>query len=335
MRSRFGVPLVLACLALGIGPGSAFAAGQGEPATRAAEYPSRPIRLVLPFPPGASTDAVVRIMAPRLADVLGQPWVIDNRAGAAGNIAGELVARAAPDGYTLLLGFSTALTVNASLYPKMAFDPLKDLAPITQTATSQYKLMVHGSVPARTIAELVAHARARPGALNYASAGVASPLHLAAELFKARAGVDIVHIPFKGGGPAAAALLSGEAQMSFSNVASSLDHIKAGRLRALAVTGLARSALAPDLPTLHESGYPGFNVTSWHSLLAPSGTPQSIVERLHAATLRVIRMPEVAKLIGNVGYEPTGTTPQELARLMRSESVVWAKVVRDANIRPE
>jgi tripartite-type tricarboxylate transporter receptor subunit TctC len=313
----------------------ASAASPVRGGTVAGEYPNRPIRLLLPFPPGAATDAVVRIMVPRLSEVVGQQWVVDNRSGAGGNIAGDLVAKAAPDGYTLLLGFSTFMTVNSSLYANMPFDPLKDLAPITQTATSQYKLMMHSSVPAKTVKELVAYAKANPGKLNYASAGVASPLHLAAELFKSRAGVDIVHVPFKGGGPAAAALLSGEAQLSFSNVSSSLDHIRSGRLRAVAVTGLTRSALAPELPTLHESGYPGYSVTSWHSLLTTAGTPQPIIRRLHDAAVQVIRIPEVAKLINNAGYEPTGTSPQELLDLMRTETKTWAKLVKDANIRPD
>jgi len=314
-----------------------FAAGalaQGSAGGREA-YPTRPIRLLLPFPPGGGTDAVVRVMTPKLAEALGQQWVVDNRGGAAGNIAAEIVARAAPDGYTLLLGFSTVMTVSKSLYPRLPFDPVKDFAPITQTGTSQYILIVHPSVPANSVKELVAVARAKPGGLNYASAGVASPLHLAAELFRSRAGIDIVHVPYKGGGPAAAAILAGEAQILFGSVASSMEHIRAGRLRALGVTGLKRSALAPDLPTVAESGFPGFEVTAWHSFVAPAGTPPAIIRRLNAETLKVLRIPEVVKLINNVGYEPTGTTPEALAEIIRTESQTWARLVKEAGIRAQ
>jgi tripartite-type tricarboxylate transporter receptor subunit TctC len=327
------------CIAVALVAAGGFVAvpafGQGAAPGRTDNYPSRPIRLVLPFPPGGGTDAVVRVMAPKLAEAMGQQWVVDNRGGAAGNISAEIVARAAPDGYTLLLGFSTVMTVSKSLYPRLAFDPEKDFAPITQTGTSQYILIVHPSVAARTVKELVAIAKAKPGALNYASAGVASPLHMAAELFRSRAGIDIVHVPYKGGGPAAAAVLAGEAQILFGSVASSMEHIKAGRMRALGVTGLARSMLAPELPTLAESGFPGFNVTAWHSFLAPAGTPPAIVKRLHAETVRVLRAPDLIKLIHNVGYEPTGTTPEALAELIRTESQTWAKVIKEAGIRAE
>jgi tripartite-type tricarboxylate transporter receptor subunit TctC len=298
-------------------------------------YPTKPIRLVLPFPPGGGTDALARILTPRLNERLGQSIVIDNRPGAAGNISADIVAKSAPDGYTLLMGFSTVLTTSKSLYAKLPFDPERDFVPVTQLATAQYILVLHPSVAAKTLPDLIALARAKPGALNYASSGVGSPLHLAAELFKARAGIDLVHVAYKGGGPAAAAVLGGETQVLFGSVASSLPHIRSGRLRALAVTGARRSQLAADLPTIAESGFPGFNVTAWDSVLAPRGTAREIVTRLHAEIAQVLKVNEVREQINNVGYEPTGTTPDELAAIIRTESATWAKVIRDANIRAE
>ena len=307
----------------------------GAACAHAQTYPSKPIRFVLPFPPGGGTDALARILSPRLSERLGQSIVIDNRPGAAGNISADIVAKSAPDGYTLLMGFSTVLTTSKSLYAKLPFDPERDLVPITQLATAQYILVVHPSVAAKSIVELIALARAKPGTLNYASSGVGGPLHLSAELFKARAGIDLVHVAYKGGGPAASAVLAGETQVLFGSVASSLQHIRTGRLRALAVTGSRRSPLAPELPTIAESGFPGFNVTAWDSLLAPKGTAPEVVTKIHAEVAQVLKQPKIRELINNVGYEPTGTTPAELAALIRSESATWAKVIRDADIRAE
>ncbi len=297
-----------------------------------AQYPLKAIRLVLPFPPGGGTDALARIIAPRLAESMGQPFVIDNRAGAAGNIANEIVARAAPDGYTLLMGFSTTLTVNPQLY-KLSFDVRKDLAPITQLATAQYFLVLHPSVQASSLKEFIALAKAHPRQLNFSSSGVGSPLHLAAELFSQRAGIELVHVAYKGGGPAAAAVLAGEVQVLFGSVASTIGHIKAGRLRALAVTGAKRSSLMPELPTIEESGFPGFRVTAWDSVLAPGGTPRPVIEQLNRAIVGVIRMPDVQKAFTNIGYEPTGTTPAELERIIESETALWAEVIKAANIK--
>ena len=298
-------------------------------------WPIKPIRMLLPFPPGGGTDAVARMLSPRLSEATGQQWVIDNRGGASGNIAAELAARSAPDGHTVLMGFSTLMTVNKSLYPKAQFDPVKDFSPVTHMAVSQYLLTVHPAVAAKSITELVALAKAKPGALNYASAGVASPLHLSGELFRSRAAVNIVHIAYKGGGPAVAAVLAGEAQMVFGSVTASMPLVRAAKLRALAVTGLARSNLAPELPTLHESGFPGFNVTAWQSMVVPAGTPRGIVMRMHGEIIKALAMPEVTRLFHNIGYEITGTTPEKLAEIIRDESRLWARVIREANIRPE
>lgn len=323
----------LAALCAGFALGALPLAAAHAAESRA--YPTKPIRLVLPFPPGGGVDTVARIMAPKLTEKLGQPVIIDNRPGAAGNISAELVAKAAPDGYTLLVGFSTVMTVNKSLYPNVPFDPVRDFEPILQLTTSQYILIVHPSVPAKTVAELVRLAKAKPGALNYASAGIASPLHLAGELFKTRAGIDMVHLAYKGGGPAATAVLTGEAQVIFGSAAASLAHIEAGKLRALAVTGLTRSSLAPHLPTLHESGFPDFNVTAWQSYVAPAGTPREIVNRVRSATVEVLRIPEIAAAVRKAGNEVTATTPEQLAQIIRTESDVWAKVIKAANIRAQ
>ncbi|MEA3155802.1 MAG: hypothetical protein QOK44_3391 [Betaproteobacteria bacterium] len=299
-----------------------------------AAYPTKPIRLVLPFPPGGGTDALARIIGPRLTESLGQPVVIDNRSGAAGNIANETVARAVPNGYTLGMGFSTTLTVNPQLY-KLSFSVMKDLAPITQLATAQYILVVHPSVQAASVKELIALAKVRPGQLSYSSSGVGSPLHLAGELFSQRAGVKLLHVPYKGGGPAAAAVLGGEVQVLFGSVASTLSQIKGGRLRALAVTGPTRSPVAPELPTIEESGFPGYRMTAWDSVLAPSDTPRTLINQLHDEIVKIVSMPEVRKAFLSIGYEPTGTTPAELAQIIKDETALWSGVIKTANITVE
>ena len=325
MTRRTGccVAAALASVALFFGSASAVAA-----------YPEKPIRLVLPFPPGGGTDALARIMSPHLTANLGQPIVIDNRSGAAGNIANETVARAAPDGYTLLMGFSTTLTVNPQL-DKLAFDVAKDLAPVTQLATAQYILVLHPSVQAASVKELIALSKARPGQLNFSSSGVGSPLHLAGELFSQRAGIKLVHVAYKGGGPAAAAVLSGEVQVLFGSVASTIGPIKAGRLRAVAVTGAKRSNVMPELPTIEESGFPGFRVTAWDSILAPGGTPRALIAQLNGVFTKVLSMPDVRKAFLNIGYEPTGTSPAELARIIRQETALWSGVIKAADIKLE
>jgi tripartite-type tricarboxylate transporter receptor subunit TctC len=261
---------------------------------------------------------------------MGQTWVVDNRGGAAGNLAAEIVADAAPDGYTVFMGFSTVLTVNPSLY-KLRYNVQKDFAPVTLLATAQYILVVHPSVQAGSLKEFVVLAKQKPGGFNYASAGVGSPLHLAAELFKKRAGVDMVHLPYKGGGPAAAAVLAGEAQVIFGSVASSIPHVKAGKLKALATTGTKRSKVAPDLPTIAESGFPGFDVTSWYAFLVPARTSPAIVKRLHDEAVKAVGLPDVQQAMSRQGLEVDAGTPQELAQRIASETAVWAGVIKDAD----
>ncbi len=299
-----------------------------------AVYPTRPVRLLVPFAPGGGADALARILTPRLSESMGQTWVVDNRGGAAGNLAAETVANANPDGYTAFMGFNTVLTVNPSLY-KLPFSVEKDLQPVTLLATAQYILVVHSSVPATNFKEFIALARAKPGALNYASAGVGSPLHLAAELLKKRAGIDMVNVSYKGGGPAAAAVLAGETQALFGSVASSMPHVKTGRLRALATTGTRRAKVAPDVPTIAESGYPGFDVSSWYALLVPGPTPKAISERIRNEALKALQHPDVLAAMARQGLDPETSTAAELGQRMRSETAVWAGVIKDAGIKAQ
>jgi tripartite-type tricarboxylate transporter receptor subunit TctC len=290
--------------------------------------------LLVPFAPGGGADTLARIVTPKLHDALGQPWVVDNRGGAAGNLAAETVVNAAPDGHTVFLGFGTVLTVNPSLY-KLPFSMEKDLQPVTVLATAQYILVIHSSVPAATLKEFIAVAKQKPRAYNYASAGVGSPLHLAAELFKKRAGVDMVHIAYKGGGPAAASVVAGETQVLFGSVASSMPQVKAGRLKALATTGLKRSKVVPELPTIAESGFPGFDVSSWYSLMLPAQAPAAVAKRLRDTAIRVVGLPDVLEAMARQGLEVETSSPQELAARIKAETAVWAGVIKDAGIRPE
>ncbi len=321
--------LFAVCIAILAWSACICAAYAAEPA-----YPMRPVRLLVPFAPGGGADTLARIITPRMHDALGQPWVVDNRGGAAGNIAAETVARATPDGYTVFLGFNTVLTVNPSLY-KLPYSVEKDLLPITLLATAQYILVLHPSVQAATLKDFIALAKQKAGGLNYASAGVGSPLHLAAELFKKRAGVNMVHLAYKGGGPAAAAVLGGEAQVLFGSVASSLPQVKAGRLKALATTGMQRSKVAPELPTIAESGFPGFDVSSWYALLVPAGTSAAIVSRIRGAAIKAVEHPDVQEALSRQGLEVETSTPQALATRIRSETAVWAAVIKEAGIKAE
>jgi len=312
----------------------ACAAALAAPVADAPAYPVRPVRLLVPFAPGGGADSLSRIITPKLHDALGQAWVVDNRGGAAGNIAAETVAKAAPDGYTALMGFNTVLTVNPSLY-KLPYSVARDLQPVTLLATAQYILVTHPSVAAATLKDFIALAKQKPGSLNYASAGVGSPLHLAAELFKKRSGIDMVHLAYKGGGPSAAAVLAGEAQVLFASVASSIPQIKAGRLKAFATTGTKRSKVAPELPTIAESGFPGFDVSSWYALLVPTGTSPAIVNRIRGAAIKAVELPDVQEAMSRQGLEVETSTPQELAAKIKAETAVWAGVIKEAGIKAE
>ena len=300
----------------------------------AQEYPTRPVRLIVATVPGGGTDAIARILGAKLTELLGQQFVIDNRGGAGGIIGTELVARAPADGYTLLMGFIASLAMNPAL-TRTPYDTLKDFAPVSLVAEAQYVLTIHPSIPPRTVKDLVAYAKANPGRINYASAGSGTPVHLAAELFKSMAGVSMVHVPYKGGGPAAAAVLRGESQLIFGSVTATMPQIKAGKLIALGVTGPKRLPSAPQYPTIAELGYPGFEVTSWYGVLAPSRTPPGIIARLLAAVVNAVRAPEVREQMARQGLEPIGSTPAEFAAHLKREVARWARVVKEAGIKAD
>ena len=298
-------------------------------------YPGRPIRIVDAFPPGGPSDIVGRSMSPRLSEALGQPVVIDNRGGAAGVVGCDLVAKAAPDGYTLLLGPSGALTIQPSLSAKLPYDPQRDFEPVTQLTSGPQVIAVNPGVPAKSVADLISLAKAKPGQLNYASGGTGTANHLAAEVFKLAAGVDIVHVPYKGTGPALASVLTGETQMIVSSLLPALPHLKSGKMRALAVTSTSRSSAVPDVPTASESGLPRFETSSWHGILAPAKTPRGIIARLHDDFVKVLNMADVRERLMAQGLNVVGSTPQAFAAYIRSETVKYARVIKQVGIKPE
>jgi len=301
----------------------------------AQNYPIRPIRLLVPFPAGGGADTLARIFAPKLGDALGQQVIVDNRAGGGGNIALDIVAKAAPDGYTLILPLNSLLTVNPSMYSHLPFSVEKDLQPITQLSSSQHILLLYPGLNVSSVKDLLALAKAKPGTLTYASAGVGSTAHLGAELLKWRGGVDITHVPFKGASPGVIATMSGEVQMTFASVAAALQFMQAGKLKGLAVTSLKRAPTAPELPTLDEAGLKGFNVISWHALLAPAKTPAAIVNKLHSAALGLAKQPVIMEAMARQGMEATTNEPAALAAMIKAETSMWRDVIKAANIRAE
>jgi tripartite-type tricarboxylate transporter receptor subunit TctC len=312
---------------------SAYAAGGGIAA--AETYPSRSVRIVLPFAPGGGTDTLTRILSKKMSEDLGQAVIVDNRPGAAGNLATTVVAKATNDGYMLLLDLNTVLTVNPSLYPDMTVDIAKELAPISMIAEAAYVLVINPKLPVNSLKDLIDYAKAHPGALNYASAGVGSPLHLAGALLGARTGIDIIHVAYKGGGPAVLAVLAGDAQFYFGSIASTLPHIQAGKLKSVAVTSLKRSALLPNVPTMDESGLPGFNVTSWYGLLAPAGVSEDIVTTWQKELRKALVYPEVRAAMDREGLTPMLGTAAEMAEKIKTETASWKKVIEDAHIKPQ
>jgi len=297
-------------------------------------YPEKPIRLVVPFPPGSQVDTVARLFGQKLAEALGKPIVVDNATGAAGNIAADRVAKAAPDGYTLGFLVNAQIVINPSLY-KLAYDPVKDFAPVSQVTGSSSMLVVHNAVPAKSVKELVALAKAQPGGLTFASGGSGSSPHMAAELFKSVAGLDIRNIPYKGAPAAIPDLLGGRVTMMFSSIVAVLPLVREGKLRALAVTSLRRSSAVPELPTIAESGYPGFEVTAWYGLLAPAKTPATIVRKLHLETVKALALPDLRAKLADLGLEVIGNSPEELAAVIKSEIPKWAKVIKESGIKPD
>ena len=297
-------------------------------------YPTKPVRMIVAVPPGGPADTLARLVAPRLSESLGQPIVVDNRPGANGIIAYETTARAAPDGYTFT-AVAAGVVINASLYKSVPYDPLKDFAPITLGITVPNILVVHPSVGATSVKELIALAKAKPGTLAFASAGNGTSGHLALEVFRAAAGIEVIHVPYKGGGPALAEVLAGQVNALFSIALAATPQIKAGKLRALAITSAKRSSVAPDLPTVAEAGFSGFEVVGWFGWLAPAATPRAIVTRLNAELVRALRVPEVRERLLSQSTEPVGNSPQEFAAFMRAEHEKWSRVIRAANIRVE
>src|SRR6185437_8477281 len=291
-------------------------------------YPSRPIRLVVPFPAGGPLDAVARAIGQKLSIAWGQPVVVDNRPGAGGNIGADLVAKSAPDGYTILEGALSTHAVNVSLYSKMPYDPIKDFAPITLVAVTPNVLVLNPSVPANSVAELIAYARANPGKLAFGSGSNGSAGHLAGELFKTEAHVDMVHVPYKGGAPAMQDLLGGQIQLMFDNLANSMPQVRAGKLKALAVTTAKRSPLVPDLPTLAEAGLPGFDIYTWWGFMAPAGTPKEIVAKWNAEVTRILNTPEMQAYFAQQGAEPAPTSPEQFAALIRGEIPKYARIIK-------
>ena len=304
-----------------------------QPASAQSSYPKGPVKILVGFTPGTAPDLCARILADRFSEVWGTPFVVENVPGAGSNIATERVAKAAADGTTLLMGGNSALVINPSLFEKLSFDPVKDFAPISQVFIAANVLAVPPEVPAKTVAELVALAKAQPGKLSYGHAGVGTSQHLGAELFKYLANVDIASVPYRGTTALMPDLLSGRIAMSFANIVNVLPLAKEGKLRALAITSIKRSALAPDLPTMAESGFPGFEAVPWFGLLAPSGTPKDIIDKLHAETVKALALPDVRKKFDELGLEPVGNTPAEFAAVIKKETPEWAKVIKDASIK--
>src|SRR5262245_12807193 len=298
------------------------------PAARAADYPTRPVTLMVAFTPGGPSDVLARILGKKLEQLLGQPFIIENRPGAGGNVAAEAVARAAPDGYTLLNGNNSILATNAALYKKINFDPEADFAPIALIGSQANILVVNPSVPARSMAELIALAKANPGKVNFASSGFGAAAHLAGELFKTEAKIDIVHVPYKGAAPALQDVIAGHVQMMFATAASVVGHIQDGKVRALAVTTPKRTAVLPDVATVEELGIKGFDATTWHGLVAPAKTPKDVVASLHRATIAALNDAEVKRQLATLGVDIMGGTPEDFAAYIRSEIPKWTAIVK-------
>jgi len=300
----------------------------------AQKYPDRPVRVLVPFPAAGGTDILARLFLQKVSERLGANFVIDNRAGAGGTIGTEIVAKAPPDGYTILV-CSSSHTINPSVYRKLGYDPIRDFAPVTMLASGPGLLVVHPSVPARNVKELIAFAKSKPGQLIYASAGNGTPPHLAAELFKSMAGIDMVHIPYKGNVPAFVDLISGAVQVSFPTITSGLPQVRAGKLRGLGVTSKERSSVMPEVPTIAESGLPGYESTTWYGMLAPAGTPATIVQTLHDQMVAVLKLEDIRERLLVQGLEPVGNTPAEFSSIIASELTKWRKVVAAAGMKAE
>jgi len=298
----------------------------------AQSYPARPIRLIVPFPPGGGTDTMARVIGPKLGEALGQQVVPENRGGAGANIGAEIAAKSPPDGYTLMLATITN-AIGASLYSKLNYDLVRDFATITQLATTPHILVVHPSVPVKSVKEFLALAKAKPGELAYSSSGSGSAAHLAGELFNSLTGVKTTHVPYKGGGPSMIALVGGEVSLAFATMPSAIGYVRSGRLRGIAVTTERRSPSTPELPTIAETGVAGYEAGSWYGLSAPAGTSKEIIARLHAETIKVLGLPDVKERLFNAGFEIVTSNPEQFAAFTRNEIQKWGKIVRAAGLR--
>jgi tripartite-type tricarboxylate transporter receptor subunit TctC len=321
--------------AFGLAPAALMAVSFIHAGAAAAQnYPAKPIRLIVPQSAGGSTDLVARPLAQRLGEALGQTVIVDNRPGAGSTIGTDLVAKSAPDGHTLL-AVAASFSMSPSLYQNLPFDPVRDFAPISLLSSLPNILVVHPSLPVKSVKELVALAKARPGQLNFGSSGMATGTHMSMELLKHMTGISMVHVPYKGGAPSITALLSGEVQVTLATISTALPHVKAGKLRALAVSTARRSAAAPEVPTIAESGVPGYDYASWIGLLAPAKTPQPIIARLNAEAVKALQTPEMKAILAVEGSEPVGNSPAEFAAIMQTEVARWMKVVKAAGIKAD
>jgi tripartite-type tricarboxylate transporter receptor subunit TctC len=302
----------------------AFAAASASGQT----YPTHPVKLVVPFAPGGSADLVARLIGQKLAETWGRQVIVENKGGGSGMIGNDFVAKSAPDGYTLTVGTMGPFSVNPTLFDKMPYDPIRDFAPITLTGIASHVLVANPQVPVRTVGELIALAKAKPGQLTFASSGTGNATHLTFELFKSTAGIDIVHVPYKGGGPAMADLVGGQVAFSFASMPSALPYVQAGRLRAIAVGGATRSPLFPDVPTVAESGLPGFVSEDWQGILAPAKTPAAVVAKLNADLVRTLHTPEMTAKLAGAGFDVKTSTPQEFADFIREDTAKWARVLK-------
>ena len=301
----------------------------------AQSYPSKPVRVILPYPPGGSSDPLVRAIAQKLSDAFKVNFIVDNRPGANGIIGTEQLVKSPPDGYTIALGSSSTMPMNAAIYPKLPYDPLKDFAFISSFSYSPLILVVHPSVPVKTVKEFIALAKSKPNEVVYASFGIGGVAHFGAELFSHMAGVKMVHVPYKGSGPSTVDLLAGQVMASFDTMQNAMPYVRAGRMRGLGVASLKRSSAAPEIPTIDEAGVPGYEVGTMFGLVAPVGTPRDIIMKLNAEVARAVAQPDLAQRMTSVGTEPMSNSPEEFAELIRKEMGKWAKVARDANIRAE
>ncbi len=301
----------------------------------AQNFPSKPIRFVVPYAPGGSTDIVARILAQKLSDAMGQQVVVDNRPGAGGSIGADVVAKSPPDGYTMVTAVTGTMAINQFLYRKLPFDPDKDFAPVTQVGSLPLILVVHPSLPAKNVREFIAMAKAKPGQLNYGSSGVGTATHMTTELFKSMAGVDLVHIPYKGSGQVMGDVIGGQLALIFDQIVSSLPHVQGGKLRMLAITSAKRFPSLPDLPTIAESGVPGYESISWAGVAVPAGTPKEIIARLHAEIVKVLAAPDIRERFLRDGIETIGSTPEQFTEHIRRERIKWAKVVKDSGAKAD